>query len=320
VKRYKRKKIRKHRSLVRQTPGQKKEALPIDGDAAQSENSGIEADAYNRGYDEGFGKGHYAGGEGLVDQLMPNGLVLPGVPANDIIAAGLELYRNQMLPIMGTVEVVDLMVEAMHHHQPMSVVRLGDGELLTMAQETVHSLDYIRKHGSFLHYAGVHVPDLEVRDQLIHAVRGSSIVGIPLLRVPNFQHLAIQLFEQHGIDYRSMRLTHSTINYAIYLEHALNRLLSGRNVLLIGNQANGLADFLRTHGVNVVGAIAPVEGVHDVPRIMKEVQHYQFDLALVSAGIAAVILVYHIAAELGKVAIDFGHLADSMVKGEAPYS
>ncbi len=291
--------------------------IPLDKPDQEDQHAAENA-AYDRGYDEGFSKGQYDGGEKYVDQLMPGGMVLPGVPVQDIIAAGLEQYRSSMIPVLGTAEVVERIVQAMDHRHPLSVVRLGDGELLTMAQDTIYSAAHIRNHFPFLSYAGVEVPDYAARDQLMQAVRDASIVGIPLLRVPNFQHLAFQLLDHCGMNYRSMQLTHSTINYAIYLEHGIPSILAGRNVLVVGNQAAGLSNYLRGHGYNVAGALSPVQGVHDVDRVMQEVAQYEFDIALVAAGIPAVILVSRIAAELGKVAIDFGHLADSMAKGEAP--
>src|SRR5690606_25119847 len=110
----------------------------------------------------------------------------------------------------------------------------------------------------------------------------ASIVGIPLLRVPNFQHLAFQLFDRCGLDYRMMQLTHSTINYAIYLEHGIPAILSGRNVLIVGNQAAALSDYLSGHGYTVAGIVSPVLGVHDIDRVMQQIAHYEFDIALVA--------------------------------------
>lgn len=278
--------------------------------------------AYNRGYDEGydtgFDKGRYAGGEGLVDRLMPGGFVLPLVPVEHIVAAGLEQFRDRMWPVMGSAEVADFLTDALDRRRPASVIRLGDGELLTMAQESVYPVEYIRKHAPFLSYAGVELPDPDAREMLVTAVRQADIVGIPLLRVPHFQHLAFQLFELYGIDYKAKRLTHSTINYAMYLEHALGSVMKGRKVLTVGNRAGELAIYLGERGVQVTGAVAPVQGMRDIPRVMQSVAAHDFDLALVSAGIAAVVLVWRIAAELGKAAFDFGHLADSMISGDAP--
>lgn len=290
---------------------------------------------FNRGHGRGFGEGHsegrgdgyqdghaqgvYAGGDAIVDRLMPDGFLLPGLPVEEIIAAGLQYFRTSMMPIMGTEDVVARIVYALDNGLPLSLIRLGDGELLTMAQEAVYDIDYVRRAGPFLAYAGVHVPDLEARDQLVQAVRSATIVGIPLVRAPHFQHLAIQLFDHFGIPYRSMAVTHSTINYAMYLERALPRILAGRRVLIVGNQAGPLAHIMSERGVAVTGVVSPVNGVRDASRIVEEVAAHDFDIALVSSGIAAVVIVSRIAAEFGKVAIDFGHLADSFVGGEAIY-
>ena len=271
------------------------------------------------GYHNGYMQGTYAGGDAIVDRLMPEGFLLPGLPVEAIIAAGLQHYRTSMMPIMGTTDVVARIVHALDSKQPLSLIRLGDGELLTMAQESVHDIDYVRRAGPFLPYAGVSIPDLEARDQLVQAVRSATIVGIPLVRIPNFQHLAIQLFDHFAIPYRSMALTHSTINYAMYQERALPQVLAGRRVLLVGNQAGQLAHILGARGVAVSGVVAPVNGVRDASRIVGEIAAHDFDIALVSAGIAAVMITCRIASELGKVAIDFGHLADSFVSGEAVY-
>jgi hypothetical protein len=310
--------IRKQIPLHTQTaPVEPAPVMALDMPDREGQHA-AEVAAYDRGFSEGFGKGQYDGGEKFVDQLMPGGMVLPGVPVQDIIAAGLEQYRSSMIPVMGTVEVVGQIVQAMDNHLPLSVVRLGDGELLTMAQDTIYSASQIRNQWPFLSYAGVDVPDYVARDQLSQAVREATIVGIPLLRVPNFQHLAFQIFDSCGLNYRAMQLTHSTINYAIYLEHGIPSIIAGRKVLVIGNQAAALSNYLQGYGYTVVGAVSPVQGVHDIDRVMQEVSQYEFDIALVAAGIPAVIIVSRIATELGKVAIDFGHLADSMAKGEAP--
>lgn len=279
-----------------------------------------EALKYGQGHRAGYKQGLYDGGDGLVDQSLPQGYILPEVSVHEIIQAGIERMKDRLYPVMNTQEVTARMREAMDGKQPLAVVRLGDGELLTMAQDVLMGVEQVREEGPFLPYAGVNLPDYDTRDRLMEALGGPTIVGIPLLRVPNFQPLAMALFRARGIDYRSLALTHSTINYAMYLERALPGILAGRRVLVVGNKAPELAAILLAGGVDVVGAVAPVHGTADIPRVMGEIAAHDFDLALVSAGISAVILCHRIAVELGRVALDFGHLADSMVRGDAPYA
>lgn len=273
---------------------------------------------FEEGYEKGYKDGVFSGGDGIVDSVVDFDLVLPETPVQDIIRAGVEALRPRGLSLMNASQVTHELEHAMNHQIPFSVVRLGDGELLTLAQEAVMSIDDVKREGHFLSYAGVEVPDFEARDALLQAVRGASIVGIPKLRNPNFQPLAFSVFRTYGLDYRSMKLTHSLINYYMYTSGSLRGMLNGRRVLVVGNLAPQLKAAMDAAGFHVVGTVTPVHGVKDVNRIMGEIHRMSFDIALVAAGIAAVIISQRIAAECGKVAVDFGHLADSIARGEAP--
>jgi hypothetical protein len=155
---------------------------------------------------------------------------------------------------------------------------------------------------------------LRARDEVAEAVRRASVVGVPLSRKPFFQPLLFAVWQAHGVDPHSLRLTTSTINFALYEHGWLFRLLVGRRVLLVGNTAGPLARALTDRGVAVAGAVHPVRGFDDIPRVLAEAAAFDFDLALVSAGIPAVPICVRLAEATGKVALDFGHLADVVVK------
>ncbi|MFD2612358.1 GT-D fold domain-containing protein [Paenibacillus gansuensis] len=282
------------------------------------ELGGSSAHDENQRYDEGFRRGFYAGGDGIVDSILPDLDLLPEVHVTQILAAGIEQLRPLQHRVMGAPEVAERILQALEAKAPLSVVRLGDGELLTLAQETVMPVEEVQSAGSFLAYAGVQVPDLASRDQLLASVKLADIVGIPKIRLPYFQPLAFAVLKAHGMEYRDMALTLSTINYSLYLEGFFRTILAGRRVLTVGNSAEPLSRFLGSSGVHVAGAVSPVHGMFDIPRVMEEIHRHDFDLALVGAGIPAVVISQRIAGQMGKVAIDFGHLADSMIKGEAP--
>ncbi|GGF98695.1 GT-D fold domain-containing protein [Paenibacillus abyssi] len=269
------------------------------------------------GSEDEYKRGLYDGGDGIVDALLPESDILPELSIGQIIEAGVRELHSHRYPLLSATDVAGQIKSALDSRQPLSVVRLGDGELITLAQEVIMNEEQVRKEGHFLSYAGIHIPDLAARDQLVKAVEKADIVGIPKLRLPNFQPLAFAVLKAHGIDYRKLQLTQSTINYSLYLEGYLRSILAGRRVLVIGNTAPGLSQVLSGSGIHVTGVIAPVHGMLDIPRVMNELSVHEFDIALVGAGIPAVIIVQRIATELGKVAIDFGHLADSFVKGEA---
>lgn len=274
---------------------------------------------FDKGFDKGFQDGKHAGGEAIVDSLLPDYQILPEITIEQIIAAGVEQFRPHIHYLMTARELGERIVAALDAKAPFSLIRLGDGELLTLAQETILPIEQIKEDGPFLPYAGVEVPDLEIKEELVRAIRGANVVGIPKLRVRNFLPLAFAVFKAENINYRELTLTDSLVNYYIYHEGFLSRMTQGRRVLLVGNLAPHLAEVLRAHGVNIVGEITPVNGVKDVPRVKEMIAGYDFDIALVSSGISAVIIAEWIASSMGRVAIDFGHLADSIVKGEAPY-
>ena len=273
----------------------------------------------HQGYLEGFEAGLEQGGDGIIDDLLPKYVILPEVSVREVLAAGIDALQHRMMRLLDPDEVAGRIQTALDEGLPLNLVRLGDGELLALAQERVLPIDEVRRAGPFLPYAGLEPGDLEARDRLAAAIRRASIVGIPKLRKKYFQNLAFPVLAAHRIDYRRLALTDSLMNYHLYQGGHLSRLTKGRSVLTIGNLAQEMADFLRQNGVEVAGAVAPVCGVRDVDRVVADCRRFRFDLALVSAGIAAVLITDRIAFQLGKVAIDFGHLADAMVRGEAPW-
>ncbi|WP_229520717.1 GT-D fold domain-containing glycosyltransferase [Paenibacillus sp. GM2] len=267
-------------------------------------------------YEEGYRQGLYDGGEAKVEKWIPHQMVLPELTVDDVIQVGVQSLTASLIPILTTSDVSHELEEALKSGRPFSLVRLGDGELLTLAYDTVMSGEEVRRWGSFLSYAGVNLPDSHVRLALAEAISSASIVGIPKSRHPSYQGLLFPVLRHFGIDYGSLKLTSSTINYALNEEGELRQLLTGRKVLLIGNETPGLAKHLQSLGIQVRGIIAPVLGVSDVQRVMNQIAHIDFDIAFVAAGVAAVILCARIANELGKAALDMGHLANKITSGE----
>lgn len=263
-----------------------------------------------------YKEGVYSGGEALVEKWMPDGMLLPDVTCEDIIQAGLESYRSHMMQLAGTLEIRDILCTAIVEKKPLSLVRLGDGELLSLAYDTVMSPAEVHELGAFLPYAGVPVPDAFVRMSLIDAIKGADYIGVPLSRKPAFQTLLFRVFRHYHLPIREMRLTTSTINYSLYHTGYLMPLLYGRRILLIGNKAVGTAKALRGEGINVIGTIHPVSSFHDINRVLASCLAYEYDIALVAAGVPAVVICQRITATYGKVAIDIGHVADEMINNE----
>jgi len=262
--------------------------------------------------EEALERGRYEGGELLLEQAVPAGFSLGDLTLRDVIAAGVDALRPRLLPLIDAAGVFHAFEAALAEGRPLSVVRLGDGELLALAHDTVYEAAVVQREAPFLAGAGMSVPDHAARERLAAAVRQASIVGVPLSRRRNFGPLLGPALAANGIDIRSLRLTESTINYSLYQTGLLARLLQGRRTLVIGNAAPELAARLAQAGFAVTGVIAPVRGFADIDRVIGEAAAARdsYDLALVAAGLPAVVIASALAAQFGKAALDFGHLAN----------
>ncbi|TCL60271.1 hypothetical protein EDC14_103624 [Hydrogenispora ethanolica] len=202
--------------------------------------------------------------------------------------------------------------EALELKRPFALVRVGDGEALAMAQDTVLPLDEIKKQG-FLRYAGISVPDLKARDELLTMLPRADLVGLPQRwDLPYFAPLVEQILERHNLALRNV--CDCCINYALHQAGLLLPLLAGRRILLIGRRSRELAGILQQYyQIRTVGRLI-IDNYRQVPQILQLCRNYQFDIAFVAAGIPAVTLCVKIASHLGKVALDLGHLADRIIE------
>jgi len=212
-------------------------------------------------------------------------------------------------------EVIERINLAFNRGKGLSLIRLGDGEALALAQEAVLPWEEIQKR-SFLPYAGLRRPNLQARDQLVQCIKAADIVGVAMNELPDFTPLLEKVFEAHGLLPGEMTLTNACINYFLMENALLKHFLTMERkprVLLIGNPMPRLKPIMIREGVQITGTIWPVMGLGDWPRIVQEARKYPFDVALVSGGIAAVCICHGIARDLGKIGIDFGHVANEII-------
>ncbi|MFB9277952.1 GT-D fold domain-containing glycosyltransferase [Cohnella cellulosilytica] len=265
-----------------------------------------------RSYEQGFQEGLIEGGERLLQEHLPSDMIIPDITAREAIAAGIETLKERGIPLLDSAAVYEELEAALREKRSYAFIRLGDGELLTLAQEKVLSLEEVRRAGQFLPYAGVTIPNPEARDELAECIKVASLVGVPMSRHPYFQPLLFAVLRAHGIDYRELRYTTSTMNYTMAEQGLLLRLFHGRKILIVGDVAEQLRQALADKGLEVVGTVTPVNGYYDVARVVAEAMQYDYDIALVAAGIPAIPIAVHLAGMGGKVTFDFGHLADRM--------
>lgn len=296
----------KHRRSIRQSrtyPPKRKSADLLSGRAGME---GSDGSKYELGYRQGLNDG----AEQLLEIHLPGDRIIPDISASEAMAAGVQSLCGRAIPLLGVESVYAELDEAVRERRPYSFIRLGDGELMTLAQEIVIPVSAVRAASPFLPYAGIVVPDLKARDEMAQSIRSASLVGVPISRKPQFQPLLFKVLRAHGIACSDLRLTTSTMNYALHEHGYLLRLLAGRRLLVVGDVAGELAHALRLQGMMIAGVVSPVKGYSEVDRVVAEAVKHDFDVALVSAGVPAVPIVVRMVGMTGKAAIDFGHLAD----------
>lgn len=217
--------------------------------------------------------------------------------------------------ILDTNRVYEYVKNSLKNGKKASIVRIGDGEALTLAQQVVLPWKHVAGYG-FLRYAGVRVPDFNGRDALALSIKRADIVGVPINMMPNFLPLTVKAFRAHNIDLDKMKLTNACINYFLHNTGKLKSIVINERprVLIIGNKGKELSRVLTKAGANVVGVITPVSGLKDADRVVRLAINQNFDLALVAAGVPAVIICERIANGKGKVALDIGHVANNIIK------
>jgi len=140
------------------------------------------AKAVPGGYAEGYRDGVFAGGEALVAQHIPPDHILPAVAAADLIAAGFRQYAPSLARLASPHEMAGHIAAALDAQRPLSVVRLGDGELLTLAADTVLPGQEVQGMAPFLPYAGVPCSTPDIRAMLAEAIQAADWVGVPISR------------------------------------------------------------------------------------------------------------------------------------------
>lgn len=200
---------------------------------------------------------------------------------------------------------------AMAEGRPFALIRLGDGEALTLAQGTVLTPAQVAARG-FLRQAGVIVPDFRARDRVVEAVRRADLVGLADRRdLPDFAPLTERVLDFHGL--RPERICHCCINYALQDEGRLIPLLADKRLFVVNRRwREWAAALVELYGLNVRGG-ASIDHFGQAQAVLSAAKKNRFDTALVAAGVPATWLCVKLAALCRCVALDLGRLADLMI-------
>ena len=203
-------------------------------------------------------------------------------------------------------EITRRMRYCLRNQVGFSLVRVGDGENLVMAQGMIYGEEQIKKIAWAKNesYAGVTLPNYEARDRVIAGVRNADIVGVLSQdEAYDWTPLTQEIFGLCNIKPRQICYAFINTYLANYPEFI--HLLRHYKVLLIGKPAITLAGLLKEKlDIQVVKTV-PLNNYCGIPTCMAQISRLDYELVLISGGINAVIMAPMLASQ-GKVAIDFG--------------
>lgn len=240
------------------------------------------------------------------------------------------MQRIDYGPMLSTLEVIEEVERAIQERKPFSLVRVGDGENIVLAQRHVMPLEEVIKTrwGKLSRTTkdkGIRLPHEKARDRLIQSLRRADVVGIPHyndgeIRAPQkfLRPLTDRCFRMYAI--APKKVCHTFVNRHMVGEKSFWEMLSGRKVAVISRWASAFAKLVKTEYADCrinFTALLPFSHYEEIKETVKEMKGVSCDLVLVSAGINALILCDKLAREQGRVALDFGKAAMFMVQHDS---
>lgn len=208
--------------------------------------------------------------------------------------------------------------QALADRKPLSLVRIGDGENIVLAQRSVWSLRKVLRERWAIKAnkgeKGVTLPNIKLRNQLVKSIRAATIVGLlPLddeqIKAPSYlkRPLTNRVFRHFKLDPDVQ--CHACVNRDMPSSDLFWRILRHRRILIITRYPEPFKTILeqKPFGLHVAHSIpfSDYSQIEETMNIVETIRH-KFDIALISCGVNAVVLAPRIAEVTGKVAIDFG--------------
>ncbi len=203
-------------------------------------------------------------------------------------------------------EIIKRMRYCLRNKIGFSLVRIGDAENQVMAQGTEYTDLELHKiwWSDDEAWAGVTLPNYQARNQLLDSVRNADMVGVLHMNEAYiWKPLTEKLFTYYKI--KPPQICYAFINIYFSAYQDFIDLMKKYRVLLVGRPAWFFARLLQDrYNIHAAGVV-PVNRFQDIPLAIKTIQNITYDLALISAGVNAVVIAAALAQE-GKVALDFG--------------
>lgn len=252
-------------------------------------------------------------------------------PSMDKINVTVNFKNNSIFPdsfFINSKKLLDIIITKLEKKQPYAVVSVGATEAFVMAQYTLFSEAEIMSHPETLianrgkqsgfEHRGIRLPNIELRNEMIKAVKKADIVGYNTI-VKSAQTMTEDVFEIYDI--KPPLLFEANIRRVIMFsqKERFENMLAGQKILLIGSLANQAKlsleqKYKKKLGLHIVGALS-INEYNEISQIKDQIAKYDFDLCLLSAGSSAVILSTYISHFFGKVAFDIGWGLQSLITG-----
>lgn len=215
-----------------------------------------------------------------------------------------EFVRQDLITVD---EIVNIIVRSVKAKTPLSLIRIGDGELSVMAQNIVLPVDYLKKSAAWnsTDYCGVCLKqdmnnNYEIRDKCIDAVKNADLVGV----FPNGE-FTNKVFS--AIHFKPAKVFYAFGNLIFCAKKSFVDLIISNPPLLIGKLAGDFAEYIeKVLGVRAAGYYTDIRCPEDIDRTLEYMANTPHDWSLVSAGVNADIIAPMAAKKYGKVCIDYG--------------
>jgi len=219
-------------------------------------------------------------------------------------------FEKSILTTKQTLTHIDL---AIKEGKPLSLSRFGIGELTYLFSGKIPLL--VKHFERYKDYSGITRSEETIRQELIKALKTSDLTGLPpSFRSEFWANKTQEILKE--LNYSPSLVCSAWVMHDAVLEGSFWPWIKGKRAVIVGRRSTEAVPLFTQNGVTVAGAIH-LEGYEGIAQAHSGIAKLpEWDIALVSAGIPATILVPRIAESTGKVAIDFGHALDMLMDGE----
>lgn len=218
--------------------------------------------------------------------------------------------------------------QAMKAKLPLSVARVGNGENIVLAQYVILKEKRFMKTGTARkwpdHGSGVKLPDTNVRDEVIEALKKVDLVGIlpyddeRIKTKSKFKReLTDKVFQYY---HYTPKLTFDAVAFRdLLMTRSFWKLMRGKRIVILSKWGEDFRKQTKSSskqwGFKIVKTV-PIENYYGIPQALGQLENISFDVALLAAGVGSIVLSQQIAERFNKVAIDVGKGLTFIATGE----